>query len=97
MSVAPVEIAGTVRVGVTETITAYVLPGLLASIERKFPGLRLEVLERERHDIGNAASWPARSILPCCWSRTCPVSTTSLAKLPLRSPRQLGGAIPNIR
>ncbi|MGO4327665.1 LysR family transcriptional regulator [Cupriavidus sp. 2TAF22] len=51
ITVAPVEITGTVRLGVTETITAYVLPGLLPAFERKFPKLRLSVLERERHDI----------------------------------------------
>lgn len=50
-SVEPVHFTGTVRLGVTETITAYVLPSLLPVIEQKFPNLDLEVVEHPRQDI----------------------------------------------
>ncbi|VVO35895.1 LysR family transcriptional regulator [Pseudomonas fluorescens] len=50
-SVEPVLITGTVRIGVTETITAYVLPSLLPIIEQKFPNLDLRVVEHQRQDI----------------------------------------------
>jgi DNA-binding transcriptional LysR family regulator len=50
-AVEPVHLTGTVRIGVTETITAYVLPSLLPAIEQKFPDLDLVVVEHQREDI----------------------------------------------
>ncbi|WP_342247373.1 LysR family transcriptional regulator [Pseudomonas sp. OTU5201] len=50
-AVEPVHLTGTVRMGVTETITAYVLPSLLPAIEQKFPNLNLEVVEHQRQDV----------------------------------------------
>ncbi|MFJ1258480.1 LysR family transcriptional regulator [Cupriavidus sp. CuC1] len=90
VSVAPVDIKGTVRMGVTETITAYVLPGLLASIERKFPGLRLEVLERERHDIERGILRGEIDIALLLVSNLPGLDHVTCETL-LRSPRQLWG------
>ncbi|MBP0632967.1 MULTISPECIES: LysR family transcriptional regulator [unclassified Cupriavidus] len=50
-AVTPAALTGVVRLGVTETITAYVLPKLLPALEQKFPGLELQILERPRGDI----------------------------------------------
>lgn len=50
-AVSPATLTGVVRLGVTETITAYVLPKLLPALEQKFPQLELQVLERPRGDI----------------------------------------------
>lgn len=48
---APASVQGQIRLGVTETITAYVLPRFLPMIEQKFPALRLEIVERSRGAI----------------------------------------------
>ena len=50
-AVTPATLTGVVRLGVTETITAYVLPKLLPALEQKFPCLELQILERPRGDI----------------------------------------------
>ncbi|BDB28630.1 LysR family transcriptional regulator (plasmid) [Cupriavidus sp. P-10] len=50
-AVTPTTMSGSIRLGVTETITAYVLPKLLPALEQKFPRLELEILEKPRGDI----------------------------------------------
>jgi DNA-binding transcriptional LysR family regulator len=47
----PGQIAGQVRIGVTETISAYLMPSLISAISRRFTNLQLEVVEREREAI----------------------------------------------
>jgi DNA-binding transcriptional LysR family regulator len=47
----PGQIAGVVRIGVTETISAYLLPSMMATLTRRFRNLQVEVTEREREVI----------------------------------------------
>lgn len=47
----PGQIAGLVRIGVTETISAYLLPSMMATLTRRFRNLQVEVTEREREVI----------------------------------------------
>ncbi|SAK66391.1 LysR family transcriptional regulator [Caballeronia ptereochthonis] len=47
----PGQIAGVVRIGVTETISAYLLPSMMATLTRRFRNLQVEVVEREREVI----------------------------------------------
>ncbi|MDR5760964.1 LysR family transcriptional regulator [Caballeronia sp. LZ035] len=47
----PGQIAGMVRIGVTETISAYLLPSMMATLTRRFRNLQVEVIEREREVI----------------------------------------------
>lgn len=47
----PEKISGRVRIGVTETISAYLMPSLISTISRRFTNLEVEVVEREREAI----------------------------------------------
>lgn len=47
----PSDVQGRLRIGVTETISAYLMPRLLVTMEQRFPGLRVSVIERDRPDI----------------------------------------------
>lgn len=47
----PGQIAGVVRIGVTETISAYLLPSMMATLTRRFRNLQVQVTEREREVI----------------------------------------------
>ncbi|BEU28485.1 LysR family transcriptional regulator [Paraburkholderia sp. 22B1P] len=47
----PGHLAGLVRVGMTETISAYLLPSLMSTLTRRFRNLQVEVIEREREAI----------------------------------------------
>jgi DNA-binding transcriptional LysR family regulator len=47
----PGQIAGLVRIGMTETISAYLLPSLMSTATRRFRNLQVEVIEREREVI----------------------------------------------
>lgn len=47
----PEQIAGLVRIGMTETISAYLLPSLMSTITRRFRNLQVEVIERERETV----------------------------------------------
>jgi DNA-binding transcriptional LysR family regulator len=47
----PGQIAGRVRIGMTETISAYLLPSLMSTVTRRFRNLQVEVIEREREVI----------------------------------------------
>ncbi|PLZ03099.1 LysR family transcriptional regulator [Burkholderia sp. WAC0059] len=44
----PGQLAGRLRIGVTETISAYLIPTLMATLSRRFAGLEIEIVERER-------------------------------------------------
>jgi DNA-binding transcriptional LysR family regulator len=44
-------IAGVVRVGVTETISAYLLPSVMSTVTRRFRNLQVEIVERDRETI----------------------------------------------
>ncbi|MDR5817038.1 MULTISPECIES: LysR family transcriptional regulator [unclassified Caballeronia] len=47
----PGQISGMVRIGVTETISAYLLPSMMATLTRRFRNLQVEVIEREREVV----------------------------------------------
>ncbi|SAK84733.1 LysR family transcriptional regulator [Caballeronia pedi] len=47
----PEQISGRVRIGMTETISAYLLPSLMSTVTRRFRNLQVEVIERERETI----------------------------------------------
>jgi len=54
MSQQPVSIRGTVRIGVTETISGYLVPALLLESRRLFPNLKIIFIEDERPGIQQA-------------------------------------------
>lgn len=47
----PSDIQGQIKVGVTETISAYLMPRVLATVEQRFPRLQVQVIERDRADV----------------------------------------------
>jgi DNA-binding transcriptional LysR family regulator len=47
----PEQISGHVRVGVTETVSAYLMPSMLATVSQRFEHLTVEVIEDAREDI----------------------------------------------
>jgi DNA-binding transcriptional LysR family regulator len=55
MRVEPDELSGHLRLGVTETISAYLMPAVVTAVGQRFPNLRLDVIERDRavveHDL----------------------------------------------
>ncbi|ALM83296.1 LysR family transcriptional regulator [Bordetella sp. N] len=48
MRAAPDEVSGSLRLGVTETISAYLMPAVIAAVTQRFPNLSLQVMELER-------------------------------------------------
>lgn len=54
MRVRPDDVRGTVRLGVTETISAYLVPTLAATVARRFPNLTVEMIEADRATIERA-------------------------------------------
>lgn len=51
MRAEPDELSGCLRLGVTETISAYLMPAVIAAVGQRFPNLRLEVVERDRAEV----------------------------------------------
>ncbi|QXN51371.1 MULTISPECIES: LysR family transcriptional regulator [Pseudomonas] len=51
LHVQPTQLEGTVRIGLTETISAYLIGVLLPSIERKFPMLEVVCEEHDRKEL----------------------------------------------
>lgn len=47
----PGQITGLVRVGMTETISAYLLPSVMSTVTRRLRNLQVEIVEREREVI----------------------------------------------
>jgi len=47
----PDQIAGSVRVGMTETISAYLMPALISAISQRFSNLEIQIVERDRQTI----------------------------------------------
>lgn len=50
----PSDIQGQLRVGVTETMSAYLMPQVLEKAEQRFPNLEIQVLENDRASIEHA-------------------------------------------
>ncbi|EYS85757.1 LysR family transcriptional regulator [Cupriavidus sp. SK-4] len=89
-AVTPSTVTGAIRLGVTETITAYVLPKLLPALEQKFPLLELEILERPRGDI-EADIQAGKLDLALLLVSNLPQMHHIGCETLLRSPRQLWG------
>lgn len=51
---APSDVSGHLRIGVTETISAYLVPSVLSAAEQRFPNLRIQVVESGRPSIEQA-------------------------------------------
>ena len=54
MRAAPATLSGTLRIGVTDTISAYLMPSLGLKLKRRFPDLSVMLHERERSDVEQA-------------------------------------------
>ena len=54
MRAMPVSVAGTLRIGVTDTISAYLMPLLRLAMKRRFPDVSLVLMERERLEVEQA-------------------------------------------
>ncbi|WP_354674069.1 LysR family transcriptional regulator [Cupriavidus alkaliphilus] len=89
-AVTPSTVTGAIRLGVTETITAYVLPKLLPALEQKFPLLELEIMERARGDI-EADIQAGKLDLALLLVSNLPEMHHIGCETLLRSPRQLWG------
>lgn len=50
----PGQLAGQVRIGVTDTISAYLMPALISTLGGRFPSLEVQVIEREREVVESA-------------------------------------------
>lgn len=61
---------GTVRIGVTYTVSGYFLPRHQMRFQASFPGITVELYEAPR-DVLNVPSSTVRLISRSCWSRTC--------------------------
>lgn len=48
------DVHGELRIGVTETISAYLMPSVLSAAQRHFPNLKIHVLEQDRPSIEQA-------------------------------------------
>ncbi len=88
--VRPTPLSGVVRMGVTETISAYVLPKLLQAIEQKFPRLELQIVEQERDDVEHAIEQNEVDLALLLVSNLPAMERFGCETL-LRSPRQLWG------
>ncbi|MGB6102786.1 MAG: LysR family transcriptional regulator [Pusillimonas sp.] len=47
----PSHVRGLLRIGVTETISAYLVPRLLSTVEQRFPELKIQIIESDRSSI----------------------------------------------
>lgn len=45
------EVEGRLRLGVSETISAYLMPAILSTVEQRFPNLEIQVVEQDRASI----------------------------------------------
>ncbi len=51
MRTVPNDLDGQLRLGVTETISAYLMPTVLAAVTQRFPNLRIDVMELDRASV----------------------------------------------
>ena len=85
----PSAVEGPVRLGVTETISAYVIAPLLGDLNRQFPLLELTVVEMERDQLEQALNDNALDLAILLASNLSPGTLQCQALV--RSPRQLWG------
>ncbi|NIF54308.1 LysR family transcriptional regulator [Burkholderia sp. Ax-1724] len=84
----PVQISGRVKVGMTDTISAYLLPSLVTSLRQRFSDLDIEVVERSREDIEEALIHDKLELALLLVSNVAPADELTF-EVVLRSPRRL--------
>ncbi|WP_235837774.1 LysR family transcriptional regulator [Chitinasiproducens palmae] len=84
----PEQIAGRVRLGVTETVSAYLMPSLLSSLSQRFANLQVEVVEQDRETIERALLDEALDLALLLVSNTSQHDALHYETM-LRSPRRL--------
>jgi len=84
----PVEISGRVRVGMTDTISAYLLPSLITTLNQRFSDLVIEVVERSREEIEEALVKGTLELGLLLVSNVTPADDLAF-EVVLRSPRRL--------
>jgi DNA-binding transcriptional LysR family regulator len=90
VAVRPSQASGPIRIGVTETISAYVLSPLIKALEKKFPRLEPIIIEDHRHAI-EAAVRDGSLELAILLASNLPEDEPLSCKSVIRSPRQLWG------
>ncbi|GGJ84699.1 LysR family transcriptional regulator [Pseudomonas matsuisoli] len=83
----PLAVQGTLRIGLTETISAYLMPQVLAALRRKFPQLNVHCIERERQQIEDALLVQEMDLALMLTSNFSGIEGLQCETL-LRSPRQ---------
>jgi DNA-binding transcriptional LysR family regulator len=84
----PAQIAGRVRIGMTETISAYLMPGLMSTMSRRFANLEIEIVERDRQSIEQGLVEDELDIALLLVSNTALADDLKCETM-LRSPRRL--------
>jgi len=85
-------VCGRVAIGVTETITGYLVPALLGAVRQSLPGIEVSVAERERSDIIGGLLRGEYDFAIVLVSNIAP-STEVQRRTLLRSPRRLWVAV----
>ncbi len=88
----PERLSGTVRIGVTETISGYLVPSLLRQIRQLFPELSVSIVEDERAGIQRALLENEIDFALLLISNIEAVEEITIKPL-LRSPRKLWTAV----
>ncbi|MCA8468303.1 LysR family transcriptional regulator [Burkholderia cepacia] len=84
----PEQISGHVRIGMTETISAYLMPSLMSAISRRFGNLGVSIVENEREAIEEMLADDRLDIALLLVSNTAEVDDLKYETI-LRSPRRL--------
>jgi len=84
----PEQISGSVRIGVTETISAYLMPALLSAMAQRFGNLEIEIVEKDRASIEQGLVDEHLDIALLLVSNTAQVDELKYETI-LRSPRRL--------
>lgn len=88
MAVSPISIAARLRLGVTDTISTYLMPSLQAALKRRFPDLTLLLIERDRPTVEQMLVDGALDVGIVLLPAT-PMRDDIDAEVMLRSPRHL--------
>lgn len=86
----PSHASGPIKIGVTETISAYVLSPVMRALEKKFPGLVPTFVERERSEI-EAEVRQGTLEMALLLASNLPADESLECQPLIRSPRQLWG------
>jgi DNA-binding transcriptional LysR family regulator len=86
----PSQATGPIKIGVTETISAYVLSPVMRALEKKFPGLEPTFVELERSDV-EAGVRQGDLEMALLLASNLPADESLQCQPLIRSPRQLWG------